>query len=42
LNKGFAFIKYYDEKISRDIITKMQVAHIDGKRVDLRTADLKA
>lgn len=40
-SRGFGFVRYHDDKVSVDLITIMQVVYLKGRRVDMRTADLK-
>ena len=41
-SRGFGFVKFYDESIALYLITQMQVTSIKGRRVDMRSADLKS
>ena len=38
-SRGFGFVKFVDYKIAEKLITKIQVTFINGRRVDMRTAD---
>ena len=40
-SRGFGFVRFHDEKVAYKLITQIQVTHINGRRVDMRTADLK-
>jgi RNA recognition motif-containing protein len=40
-SRGFGFVKFFDESIALKLITQLQVITIKGRRVDMRTADLK-
>lgn len=40
-SRGFGFVRFFDESIAGDLIINKQVTMINGRRVDMRTADLK-
>ena len=40
-SRGFGFVRFYDDLIAQHLITEVQVTSIKGRRVDMRSADLK-
>ena len=40
-SRGFGFVRFYDESVAKDLICNVQVTTVKGRRVDLRSADLK-
>lgn len=40
-SRGFGFITFFDEKIARRLITEIQVTNMNGRKVDIRTAEPK-
>lgn len=40
-SKGFGFVTYYKDTIVKKLITEIQVTTINGRKVDMRTAEPK-
>jgi RNA recognition motif-containing protein len=40
-SKGFGFVTFQSEAIAKKLITEVRVTTINGRKVDLRTADPK-
>jgi len=40
-NRGFGFVTYYNEQVARKLINEIKNVDINGKRVDLRSAEPK-
>ncbi|CDW71643.1 heterogeneous nuclear ribonucleoprotein [Stylonychia lemnae] len=40
-SKGFGFITYFDDRIAKKLITEVQVSVMNGRKVDIRTAEPK-
>lgn len=40
-SRGFGFITYFDDKVAKKLITDIQVTTMNGRKVDIRTAEPK-
>eukprot|EP00347_Sterkiella_histriomuscorum_P000067 403377312 len=40
-SRGFGFITYFDDRVSKRLITDIQVTNMNGRKVDIRTAEPK-